>query len=100
MSGINIRIEFSGPDAYFIEIENEAGASIKLGTNIAQADGTTLIHVTLDDFLRATQHPGNCVDCGHTSDCALHNAPAMPLGPCDCGRLAGESDDDRAGVSA
>ena len=21
----------------------------------------------------------------HTSDCALHNAPALPVGPCDCG---------------
>ena len=22
---------------------------------------------------------------GHASDCALHNAPALPVGPCDCG---------------
>lgn len=22
---------------------------------------------------------------GHRSDCAMHNAPAMPAGPCDCG---------------
>lgn len=21
---------------------------------------------------------------GHDSDCALHNAPALPVGPCDC----------------
>ena len=21
----------------------------------------------------------------HASDCAVHNAPAMPIGPCDCG---------------
>lgn len=21
----------------------------------------------------------------HTSDCAVHNEPAMPAGPCDCG---------------
>jgi len=21
----------------------------------------------------------------HASDCALHNAPALPVGPCDCG---------------
>lgn len=20
----------------------------------------------------------------HASDCALHNAPALPVGPCDC----------------
>jgi hypothetical protein len=23
--------------------------------------------------------------CRHLSDCAVHNAPAMPNGPCDCG---------------
>lgn len=22
---------------------------------------------------------------GHASDCAVHNAPALPVGPCDCG---------------
>jgi hypothetical protein len=22
--------------------------------------------------------------CGHDSDCAVHNAPALPVGPCDC----------------
>ncbi len=24
-------------------------------------------------------------ECGHASDCAVHNEPAMPAGPCDCG---------------
>lgn len=24
----------------------------------------------------------------HTSDCAVHNEPAMPNGPCDCGAQA------------
>ena len=23
--------------------------------------------------------------CHHASDCALHNAPALPVGDCDCG---------------
>jgi len=23
--------------------------------------------------------------CGHTNDCAVHNAPAKPIGSCDCG---------------
>ena len=22
---------------------------------------------------------------GHASDCAVHNAPALPVGPCTCG---------------
>ena len=25
---------------------------------------------------------------GHRSDCAIHNAPAMEAGPCDCGKAA------------
>ena len=24
----------------------------------------------------------------HASDCALHNGPALPAGPCDCGAMA------------
>lgn len=28
------------------------------------------------------QHPGNCEDCGHASDCALHNSDDPQ--PCDC----------------
>lgn len=24
------------------------------------------------------------IDGGHASDCALHNGPALPVGPCDC----------------
>lgn len=30
------------------------------------------------------QHPGNCADCGHRSDCALHSRPALPVEPCNC----------------
>lgn len=33
---------------------------------------------------------GPCDRCGHTSDCATHNAPALPMGDCDC-RYARES---------
>ena len=29
-------------------------------------------------------HPGSCLDCGHTSDCALHSEPAYRAEPCDC----------------
>jgi len=25
----------------------------------------------------------------HASDCAVHNEPAMPAGPCDCGATTG-----------
>jgi len=30
---------------------------------------------------------------GHRSDCAIHNAPAYPAGPCDCGFSAGAAED-------
>jgi hypothetical protein len=30
-------------------------------------------------------HPtSSCSDCGHASDCATHNDPAMPSGACTC----------------
>lgn len=34
----------------------------------------------------------------HLSWCALHNAPALPVGPCNCG--AEQADVDRVDVSA
>ena len=40
------------------------------------------------DAAIASLYTGN-----HWSDCALHNMPAMPNGPCDCG--ANAPDDNR-----
>lgn len=35
----------------------------------------------------------------HASDCAIYNAPALPVGPCDCGlALALRSENPRAAV--
>lgn len=31
-----------------------------------------------------TSHTCGSNGCGHASDCAVHNEPAMPAGPCDC----------------
>ncbi len=31
-----------------------------------------------------TQHTCGSNGCGHASDCAVHNEPAIPAGPCDC----------------
>jgi len=28
----------------------------------------------------------------HASDCAIHNAPALPVGPCNCGAELATSD--------
>jgi hypothetical protein len=38
-------------------------------------------HVWLIPLPPAAEAPGD----GHASDCATHNAPALPVGPCDCG---------------
>lgn len=32
----------------------------------------------------AAEHPGDCSDCGHRSDCALHNRPALAVKTCSC----------------
>jgi hypothetical protein len=34
----------------------------------------------------------------HWSSCAIYNAPALPVGPCDCGGLELTSDDAHDGV--
>lgn len=31
-----------------------------------------------------TTSPDRKSCCAHDSDCAVHNAPALPVGPCDC----------------
>lgn len=52
--------------------------------------------VVADAFLEAgiavdrPDHPEkSCVSCGHSSDCATHNEPAMPAGRCNCSKLTG-----------
>jgi hypothetical protein len=35
----------------------------------------------------------------HWSSCAVHNAPALPVGPCDCGGLELTSDGDDDGIT-
>lgn len=41
--------------------------------------------------------------CGHLSDCAVHNEPAYPAGPCSCGfdsgRLSGIEDFRKAAIA-
>lgn len=39
----------------------------------------------MTDYPNHPDHPeSSCVDCGHRSDCATHNAPAFAPGPCSC----------------
>ena len=45
----------------------------------------TEIPVTLGDVRRARKAVGR-----HWSDCAVHNAPALPASKCDCGGYHGE----------
>ena len=39
---------------------------------------------TTESHHATTQHTCGSNGCGHASDCAVHNEPAMPAGPCDC----------------
>lgn len=41
-------------------------------------DGLCSEPASLHDCLAGEQ------GCGHASDCAVHNAPALPVGDCDC----------------
>lgn len=50
--------------------------------------GGIKVTVSLMPRTAATDHPEqSCDNCGHASDCATHNEPAGPNGPCDCGKL-------------
>lgn len=42
---------------------------------------------SIDAFMEANPVPDDTTTApdGHASDCAIHNAPAYPAGPCDCG---------------
>ena len=47
--------------------------------------------VSVDVLLKSAGYSideSECVDVQHTSDCAVHNAPALPVGPCSCGAQA------------
>ncbi len=43
----------------------------------------------IKQFIPNRDHGCDCSSCRvrHASDCAVHNMPAMPNGPCDCGIL-------------
>lgn len=36
-------------------------------------------------YIYGAKHVCDPDGCDHASDCALHNEPASPAGPCDCG---------------
>lgn len=86
MSAINV--VFDGPPSNksgrFIEVENDKGASVDVGTWYQRGDGLWSLRVTAADIIRATEHPGSCENCGHDSDCGLHNEPALPIATHDC----------------
>lgn len=44
----------------------------------------------LDKVERALRGRNAQSKTGHASDCAVHNAPAMKAGKCDCGFTAGK----------
>lgn len=40
--------------------------------------------IALCQAAERTTSPDRKSCCAHDSDCAVHNAPALPVGPCDC----------------
>lgn len=42
--------------------------------------------LSISDLVGAAEPPDD-LDITHASDCAMHNEPAYPNGPCDCGAL-------------
>lgn len=50
----------------------------------AAADGAPLDSIFWRD-VEQYDRDLNAQGQGHASDCAVHNEPAMPAGPCDCG---------------
>jgi hypothetical protein len=42
---------------------------------------------------RADHPEPGCADCGHRSDCATHDEPAMPAGRCNCGKVTRRTDE-------
>lgn len=47
------------------------------------ADYYEVVANVINDAERTTS-PDRQSCCAHDSDCAVHNAPALPVGPCDC----------------
>lgn len=51
----------------------------------------------MQEYARAAMRPLETCQCPacrpvlHASDCAVHNEPASPAGPCDCAAGVGES---------
>lgn len=69
-------------DARFVEAEADTNSETgTLGETFATIDVSHLRKITTAAI---GCHCGNCTEVSHASDCAVHNAPAMPVGPCDC----------------
>jgi hypothetical protein len=45
--------------------------------------GAVVLDPPIESNIEPTETPTAC--CGHSSDCAVHDAPALPPGSCDCG---------------
>lgn len=52
---------------------------------VVEADGAGGIRARATDSQNRMHECAPVTRCGHLSDCAVHHAPAMEPGPCDCG---------------
>lgn len=59
----------------------------EIGRKIARQNAFQKIWPLMGYELRSKLALKGC--CGHDSDCAVHNEPAYPVGPCDCSQAKG-----------
>ena len=44
----------------------------------------------MTQYIEREEDDRACGWCGHASDCAIHNEPALENGECDCGYIGGK----------
>lgn len=65
-------------------LERMGGTAPKSGEWYTAVSGDAVRTITMEDFAIARAAIAKATT-AHASDCAVHNAPALPVGPCDCG---------------
>lgn len=73
---------------YVVEASSALDRSKWYACRHEPADGSRVCawrYAGLHDTKADAEKAAGIVSPFHASDCAVHNAPALPVGPCDCG---------------
>lgn len=87
VSDWNRRESLARPSAEELALREAAVAYDKPG---GRTRGAIELHDAATAYARSVEERGSCqcpacATIQHASSCAVHNAPALPNGPCDCG---------------